>query len=326
MISKERKAKFYTLVYKPSYSYNLKSGEGYPKFPQSKIETFDDLIILGLMKGTHRTYKEQGRSTEISIQDYQVDEKHITLLIRVVSNRYSDPAYIHKSTKKRSKVERDELQEMEFNSHVMIGRKVTNGESLMLVEQVAGFSKSRLRSIVNAIFSHAKNTHKDKFQHPHKDNSVDADGKQRMAKFRVVCDIEGVASDTLKRDIENGEITAVEIVSRDTSSKWDDHGHVTESARKVALKLTAPVGSRMLALQDIASKAKTKLVNAERINLRFKDILSNSSESVSFDLGESDPFDCEYFNKTLELGYSAEYTSHDGFVDDIIRKMKPHFR
>lgn len=332
MVPKDRKAKFHSLVYRPRYNYKLLDGEKeYIRFNSSIIESFDSLMVKGISKGVSKKYREKENEIILDIQDYNIGDDVITILLNVTSNRFSDPVYRNKKSNRRNKVNKQDGDEMEFNAHVMIGRKIVEGKSQVLAEAVAGLSAARIKGIITEVFKNAKAKYPKLFQHDHPDGSCDKKGKPRQAKFAISCDIEGVASDQLIRDIERGEITGLDVVAYEhnngSKNVWDSNGYITEDNHKISLKMNAPTGKRMLALREICNKIKgDDKIKASKINLRFKDNIANANESVSFNLNESDPFDCEYFNKTIPLEYESGYTSHDGLVDDIMKKMRPHFR
>lgn len=323
MINKDRKAAFFSLNFKAAHTNRLKGNETHPAIPATILENAPETLAKGLKTGEiYSTRKE-----EFHITEFEVNEKYILILFNFTSDRYSDPAYYDKEKDIRSTVQRSESERMEFSCHAMIKRSAPFGTSEMIVEKVSGLPKAKLATLINQVFTRLKRESPEIFEFNHPDGSKDDSGKARKCKFRMSAVIDGVPSDQMQRDIESGTISGLELVSREKHTAWDNNGHFTEKKSIIKMDFTAPPGSRMDSLKLFLNSIQKNRKEIERAKLRFTPPGQTAGfESANFDLLESDPTDCEYFNKTASLDYHADHTSYDGFVDDIVKSMKRHLR
>jgi|26BtaG_2_1085354.scaffolds.fasta_scaffold00049_2 hypothetical protein len=323
MITKERKASFFSLSYQLVHTYKLKSKETYPKPSSAIISRASDLLIKGISKGEFYETKNE----KFVILDYDIQKKYILILFNFTTDRYSDPTYYNDKAGTRNKISKKQDEKMEFSCHVLIKRDVVNGDSEMIVEKVAGFSKLRLTNLINKAFRSAKVKNPLDFEYNHPDGSKDSTGKPRKCKFKFIVHVDGVPSHQMKNDIENGKISGLELISRQKFKNWDQAGYFTEKTTHVKMEFNAPQGSRMGSLKTFLKSLKSTHPDLDRAKLRFKPPgQTKGTESADFDLSEQDPTNCEYYNKTASLNYNADNTSYSQIVPTIVNSMKYHLR
>ncbi|MDQ7731594.1 hypothetical protein QT231_02720 [Halomonas sp. SpR1] len=323
MISKERKASFYSLSFVGTHVHKLKANESNSPLSTKIVSRAPDLLIEGLSKGV---FYEAGKEKFV-IVNYEIHAKYILILFNFTTDRYSDPTYYDEKSNKRNQITKLNSERMEFSCHVMIKRSLVNGESEMIVEKVSGFSKARLTNLINKAFRESKSKHPKDFEYNHPDGSKDTRGNPRKCKFKFTVRVDGVPSSQMKNDIENGKISGLELVSRKKFKKWDQHGHFIEKSTHVKLDFNAPSGTRMDNLKVFLGSIKKDKPDLDHAKLRFTPPgQTKGTESAEFDLSDSDPTNCEYYNKTASLNYSADNTSYTDIINDIKNSMKYHLR
>jgi len=272
----ERQILFFELTIKASSRRkNLKGYDGL--LPPSALELF---------KAIDRTHKKQKfiipvahASKSIYFQDLKVVNEKAIFLVNLSDRDAGDPIFSDPEIDSHRVVRRKGNEGIEGSAHIVINLESVRPDTYaVVIESSAGLSSSRLSQFLGLYVRKAKKQFPSDFMATDPSGEMDENGNFKKIPIMVRLDLLGQPSEQLIRDINEGTLTGLEVISVQPSpNKWDEHGYVVEKSHTSTLDISGIKTSKdknWTILGEVFKKAAKK--NMDQIRIRFK---SNSGVS-----------------------------------------------
>lgn len=238
------------------------------------------------------------------------------------------PSVRDHSTEEVRELERHHTEGNSYSSHAIIKYSAHPEEpALLVIEQCAGIGPTRIEVILRQVIRKCKSHHPNLFQQKEHYGLKDKDNNDIV--FDVVYDFEitGIPSKSLVKDLQDGELTAFELVKEGKLVKqFDDQQYFEEKEAVVKLQIADKNDTVKNKYEEIQRLLGKYGKNYSKARLRIKP--RNSKEySISWD--NSSGFAEEYIKRVLAKGIAPELKStykklHHPLVTRMLSEVNKH--
>lgn len=249
-------------------------------------------------------------------------EQEIHILINKSDQTIPDPFFTNRKKKSRSPRRKKAGEGQDFSSHIIV--KIPNKKSesgVMLVEQNTGMNTFIIKKLFDQILVNAKKYSPETFQQNHPDGSIDKEGNPKKYNVTFNLELDGHLSDKVKKDIDNGKVSFIELITeKNQNDKFDHDGYILERHKSVMLSVKDTDNSIKDKFDKITKLFSKKAKEFERARVRFKPF-SGVERTLDFQILEG--MEGVYIQKEKINGFKKELeSSYDDFNIEIIDKMK----
>jgi hypothetical protein len=292
------------------------------EFPAPGVAQVGEELVQARDEGLIFHKKYHAGQMEIYLQDVSIFEvagkKYLALLLCLSDKRRPDQVLTDVDGNSRRVFTREDGEGLDHSMHLVISADETLAGSAtyrLAVESVPNFSISLAARFIQYLVRKLS-TRKDVVFSAHAPNGAMQDNVPVEVPLSLASEVRGVPSDELLQDIENGELSEIELVREvQVPGGWDQGNFVREKKYKLSLKpvLKTEGNVIMQALKSTCARAVAE--NFETATLRWKiddqvksarfscedaGLLSERYiKSASFDLVESLPGSCETVSATF---------------------------
>jgi hypothetical protein len=219
--------------------------------------------------------KESGDKRRATYLQKVIHERKVAcLLISVSDKNAADPAFSDPAAKTRRVIAKKLEEGLEVSTHIVINLNPVKPNTYSLVlEGAAGLPSTRVEQFINFNLRKAASLFPDEFlvDHP---TGAKLNGVVQKIKTRIKVSLKGHPSARLVQDINEGTLTALELIREKTTPVlWDQHGYVAEKQAMVALNVSGvpkrnPLVKHFTTIREVCDNASKKKFDSLRV--RFK--------------------------------------------------------
>lgn len=302
-------------------------------FP-SKPKTMNEIkeLVEALTKsGDNFLSKGQSdKADKYYIAHTEIVDGYWVILINRCDPSAPDSVYSNPESKERKVNVKLPGQGAEYSAHLILSLNPVKGQDYYFCAIEAaygsGLGSSAITNYLSHIIRHCKKQKPALFKIKNIDGSCNKKGESNMVHLVHDVELQGHVSDTFKKDLENGRLGGIELISyRSVGGRWDDAGFVKEKNRVIKLELERDlIGDAIKTIQDVMKNAKTDGMDQMRVS--FKDGSgSPNSALLSVDTGHL-ATDGRYLKRhyisssNSVLSASIEQVNH-AIVKEVIKSL-----
>lgn len=305
---------------------------------RKELKNYDGLTppsALELFKAIERTHQKHKfiipvahRAKSIYFQDMKVLNEKAIFLVNLSDRDAADPIFSDPEIDSHRVVRRKGNEGVEGSAHIVINLDPIRTDTYaVVIESTAGLSSTRLSQFLSLYVRKAKKDFPSDFVTNDPSGVMDKNGEFRKIPIMVRLQLIGQPSEQLIRDINEGTLTGLEVITvHPSSGKWDEHGYVIEKSHAVTLDISgvkSSKGKNWALLGEVFKSATKKKM--DQIRVKFK---SNTgvSRSVMIDPATSRTLlDDAYIKKEILSGFKKRLESaYDKIHPELTERMFKH--
>lgn len=262
----------------------------FPATPKSIVQIKE--LVDGLM-GAGDNFLSKGRSDNSDkyyVADSEVVDGYWVLLVNRCDPSAPDSVYSNPESNERDVNIKKPGQGSEFSAHIILSQSPVKGSDYYFCAIEAsygsGLGSNAVCNFMGHIIRHCKKQKPAEFKISNIQNLTDARGKPNLVSLSHAVELHGHVSDSFKKDLENGVLGGIELISYEKAGgKWDDAGFVKEKQRVIKLELQKDlIGDALATVKAVLKNAKVDGVAEMRVNFRDQTGSPNSA-ALSVDSG-----------------------------------------
>ncbi len=211
------------------------------------------------------------------LADIEVDTnaRRATLLINRSDRLAADQSISSPKTKEYRVAEKNEDEGNDYSAHLSINLKPTPSASNMyavVLEDAPGLNSGTIVKILDWLIKECSKTNQEFFTYKHPDGSVDPKTKKdKTIKGRYSCEMVGHPSEDFVRELNDGVLHGIEIISYENKdNSWDGENKTIEHSTVVNVKPKKKLGASVYDIvKSVCKTAQEKKLQEARI--KFKD-------------------------------------------------------
>ena len=267
-------------------------------------------------------------SKSVYFQDMKVSNEKAIFLVNLSDRDAADPIFSDPEIDSHRVARRKGNEGVEGSAHIVINLDPVRTDTYaVVIESTAGLSSTRLSQFLGLYVRKAKKEFPSEFVANDPSGEIDKNGEFKKIPIMVRLDLIGQPSEQLIRDINEGTLTGLEVITvHPASSKWDEHGYVVEKSHTATLDIAGVKSSRgkNWAILGEVFKSATKR-DMDQIRVRFK---SNTgvNRSVMIDPATGRTLlDDAYIKKEILGGFKRQLESaYDKIHPELTERMFKH--
>ncbi|WP_434134393.1 hypothetical protein JQR88_11030 [Pseudomonas luteola] len=261
------------------------------------------------------------------IQDFRLEKDRAIFLINRSDPSAPDSVSSDPTTKSRIVHKKPNDHGGEYSAHIILFLDAYIGQNqyLCIFESAygSGLNATTIHSYIGHIIRHCKKQLADNYKIPNINRAVDKNGDPLMVHHIHDVTFRGHPSDQFVKDLENGQLSSVELVSYSgVGAAWDERGFVKERKRTVTLEPSADlIGDTMSALRGIRNTITKQHQEYKQIRLKFVTESGDTKDATMLsDTGILEAPEAYVKKHSLNMGL-IKTNSFDEIQELIIKKM-----
>jgi hypothetical protein len=201
------------------------------------------IYLEDIFKLKQTTSVEAGGQMMLAIADIQYDSrgKNITFLFRHGDKKIVNPAFVAFDTQKVREEKKRKNEGMAYSAHLSISLEPFSSNPnryRAVLERIPSLSRTVILDFLNRLLRNYAQSHSSQFTFTDPETH-----KQKQFHPKLSCYLE--QSETLKKDLKEGELSHLELVKREYQEpEYDEHGWTKVTARDLKLKVVARKSGR----------------------------------------------------------------------------------
>ena len=287
--------------------------------PKSAEIYFDELLDLKAMGRAKMDINK--KMVEVFLADIKIlrEEKLAILLINRTSLLEPDIVLRNIKSSQRRVAKKDDDEGNDFSSHIIICLEEIQDKPntyLMLMEKVPGITISVVNNFLNKMLRASSKEFKEDYLINDPGGVCLKNGSPKKIKSWGRAAMVGHLSDDVAKEIDEGELLGIELVSGKQEIYWDDNRNYKIQGRTLKISAFGPV--RQI-LKEVLPRGQKE--NWERARVRFR-TSNKKNESFTLPIYANDVMEAKYVRKEIIDNFSEKRpTSFEEINDEIVRKM-----
>lgn len=272
--------------------------------------------------------RRAGSKLIYGIDDIQAATDGAKILFYRSDLNEATPSVRDHATEAVRELERHNTEGNSYSSHAIIKYGAYPQEpALLVIEQCAGVGPTRIEGILRQIMRKCKTHHPALFQQKDHYGLKDKDGN--VITYDVVYDFEitGIPSNSLIKDLQDGELTAFELIKEGKLVKnFDDEQYFEEKEAVIKLKIADKKDTLKNKYEEINRVLGLYKKDYSSARLRIK---PRNSKEYSISWNSSTGFAEDYIKRVLAKGIAPELKStykklHPPLLKRMLSEMSKH--
>lgn len=262
-------------------------------------------VLIGQYEDGRAVMSLNRETATIEILDVLRDEENelVTFLFKYIDQLGSDVSFTNVETKVNRQAAKQEGEGRDFGAHMCLSlTESTNRPNLYpaLIERVPGVSSTFISRLLNSIIRTLYKAQRDSFTCDDITGVRHRDGQPKQISFRPLLSFQGLPSDQLVSDLEEGSIQEIQLIKQQEREQFGAQPWLVESQRVVKLEVTnARPGAGALwgdLLGVFRSAADDDGVAQARIRFRRAD---GQADTIDIDAETGTLLDQRYVKSTI---------------------------
>lgn len=257
------------------------------------------------------------------IADFDLNDSDIiSVLVNKSDKGVSDPVFTVPEEGKRRTAEKEEKEGQDFSAHMAIkANQDALDSALVAVEHCPGLGIHIIERLFNHLIKEAKSISPSDFLQNHPDGALESNGKPKQVSIRYKCNFEGHISEELQKDLDNGKVQSIELITeKEKFTPFDEDGYIKEKHKSIFLTLKDeehPVKDKFKRISNVFNKNKNKYPKAR---IKFK---TDADVPHTIDIDAIEGLSHGYVKKVkIESDGEDFQSSYGEFNSLILGKMK----
>jgi len=199
-------------------------------------ECIPDLIKL--IDSGKAMYPMKKGLASLRIQDYKIDDNHITLLLQYADSNVSDPSFSKLKTGQTRREKKRAGEGIATTAHLILNLDPTNESEPhfyeALLEEVSGINKTNISSAITKFLDECTNFH---FKNGNKKES-------KPCRPRFILELN--AGHALEKILSKGWVTGFSAIRHITDNKLDEHAEFKIEEERITIHSKKVSGSKAL--------------------------------------------------------------------------------
>lgn len=232
MYKDERDIFYYDAV---PHVWHKKYKKGLPPFAHYELAR----ALAYLFKNDRAEVTKQSTRQAVYITEIDLYSDRCEMLIGFADPNAADPTFNDRPAKKRRVVPKVGDEGLEHSSHIVwyYEDQARNKPCAFYLEGATGLSSTAIVRFVNKLIREFCKLYPQHFTILDPTGAHDADGTPKRIRLRPSLELRGHPSAEFIRDLNDGEITELELITESKAADvWDANGYAVEDYRGVLLK------------------------------------------------------------------------------------------
>jgi hypothetical protein len=209
--------------------------KGLPPFPHYELAR----ALAFLSKHDKAEVTKTSTRQAVYITEIDLYADRCEMLIGFADPNAADPTFNDRSKKKRRVVPKVGDEGLEHSAHIVwyFETSTNNKPCAFYLEGATGLSSTAIVRFINTLLREFSKLYPSHFTALDPTGAHNTDGTAKKISLRPRLELRGHPSAEFIRDLKDGEISELELITESKSAKvWDSHGYAVEDHRGVLLK------------------------------------------------------------------------------------------